>query len=436
MSATIDSNRGVQRGALGQSSFVHSAVGDDGEEDSRDLTSGIPGTLYLPGSNLNGSNFFSTLEGFDDEMRFERASKMPKIDPSGPFSCGPTLGDQLGPRDAGFDTSMTGVNNNSTLLMKLLSSTDVEGHHAPEEPGPSHAIYSALLNLATSGGNRSTPGASTTSKGSAANINNRERSAQGHHTGPALILGPELFSAGLPQSMGLTTLAAAVTTPTVGRKVRRVQRNYGTGKFAGAHNFPNDDVNGPVRVVRRVHGWVTILRHGGRQATGPYRETVHQCVEDQKEVHRLRLERGLTNSELMQLLEQMKVVTDRHPSTQLIKKPRKLDYTAPIGVRRMHKGFRASVRVRGKEVYGPLRQDVADATCDREEMMKYRHVVDAPGMRAFVKTLKERVYPHHQQEVHRSLHGEQAPPSNTHSNTHRVMPTFATEAQGPILSIG
>ncbi|EER01859.1 hypothetical protein Pmar_PMAR028311 [Perkinsus marinus ATCC 50983] len=159
-------------------------------------------------------------------------------------------------------------------------------------------------------------------------------------------------------------------------------------------DISTDDGNGPIRVVRRSRGWVTVLRYGGRQATGPYRETVRQCVEDQKEVHRLRLERGLTNSEVMQLLEQMKVVTDPVSSTR--KKPKKHDYYAPVGVRRMHKGFAASVRVNGKEVYGPLRQDVADATCDREEMMKYRLVVDAPGMRAFVKTLKERVYPHHQ----------------------------------------
>ncbi|KAF4710686.1 hypothetical protein FOZ63_005260 [Perkinsus olseni] len=441
MSTTIEPKLDVKAGSgddgggavdetLGASGFEPPAMCED--DDARDFASGVPEAIYLPGSNLNGSDFFPTLEGLDDEAPFERASKRAKLDGSGEFPCSAPLGDHLGPSDAVPETSLTELNDNSALLMKLLSSTDVEADLAPEGLGSSHAIYSALVGLAAaSDSSKPTQGSSSSStsppvpSSSAAGHSPRKGSAptQAAHSGPALILCPELFSAAVPTAStaqpSLTTVGA-VTTPTIGRSTRSTQASTGTGKFAGAHHFPNDDVNGPVRVVRRAHGWVTILRNGGRQATGPYRETVHQCVEDQKEVHRLRVERGMANSEVMQLLEQMKHVTDRHPSTLLIKKPKKLDYVAPIGVRRMHKGFRASVRVSGREVYGPLRQEVADATCDRAEMMKYRHVVDAPGMRAFVKTLRDRVYPHHQGT--RRQVAEAPSPSRGADNQETIMP--------------
>ncbi|EER00066.1 hypothetical protein Pmar_PMAR024543 [Perkinsus marinus ATCC 50983] len=450
MSTPIDSNYDIERNAAGgdnvpidkhsdQSGFIPPAGCEGG--DPGDLTSGMSETLYLPGNNLNGSDFFPTLEGLDDEAPFERARKMAKMSSTEEFPCGPSIGDDLGPSDAVPDTSVIGSNDNSALLIKLLTSTDVDRDLPSEGLDHSQALYSALVGLATSDSRKSTLGPSDTSKASAdsSSLSHRppKRPFQGQqHSGPALILGPELFSAVVSQSSGPTPLAAAVTTPTIGRSTGRSQANNATGKFAGAQNFPNDDANGPVRVVRRVHGWVTILRNGGRQATGPYRETVHQCVEDQKEVHRLRAERGMTNTEVMQLLEQMKHVTDRHPSTLLIKKPKKLDYAAPIGVRRMHKGYRASVRVRGREVYGPLRQDVADASCDRAEMMKYRHVVDAPGMRAFVKTLKERVYPHHEDVCQASSNEQVSSSSSSQLNhTQSFMPVLHSDAQGPILPI-
>ncbi|KAF4653263.1 hypothetical protein FOZ61_009092 [Perkinsus olseni] len=332
----------------------------------------VPGALHMTGSDLEAYSLHAALGGPGYDSPLERSTKRLKVGDSEDFKH-EAFGDQLQSNDAARESVLPVILDGSTLLARLLSSDVLRrgnGVYRPSETRPPPSSMTPQLPSVLSG--YDTQRASTL-------------------TGPPLALEPTLLSSFPP---GQSSSAANVFTPTIGRT--RPRGHVGSGKLAGALNITTDDANGPVRVVRRAHGWVTILRNDGRQATGPYRETVHQCVEDQKEVHRLRVERGMANSEVMQLLEQMKHVTDRHPSTLLIKKPKKLDYAAPIGVRRMHKGFRASVRVSGREVYGPLRQEVSDATCDRAEMMKYRHVVDSPGMRAFVKTLRDRVYPHHQ----------------------------------------
>ncbi|KAF4655170.1 hypothetical protein FOL46_008372 [Perkinsus olseni] len=335
----------------------------------------VPGALHMTGSDLEAYSLHAALGGPGYDSPLERSTKRLKVGDSEDFKH-VAFGDQLQSNDAARESVLPVIHDGSTLLARLLSSDVLRrgnGVYPPSETRPPPSSMTPQLPSVLSG--YDTQRSSTL-------------------TGPPLVLEPTLFSSIALGSGSQSSSAANVFTPTIGRT--RPRGHVGSGKLAGALNITTDDANGPVRVVRRAHGWVTVLRNGRRQATGPYRVAVHQCVEDQKEVHRLRVERGMTKPEVMKLLEQMKHVTD--PRSCIQKKPKKHDYFAPVGVRRMHKGFRASVRVSGREVYGPLRQEVADATCDRAEMMKYRHVVDAPGMRAFVKTLRDRVYPHHHVE--------------------------------------
>ncbi|KAF4722429.1 hypothetical protein FOZ62_032153 [Perkinsus olseni] len=366
----------------------------------------VPGALHMSSSDLEAFSLHAALGGPGYDAPFEPSTKRLKVGDSEDFKH-KAFGDQLQSNDAARESVLPVIHDGSTLLARLLSSDVLRpgnGVYLSCETRPKLSSITSQLPSILSG--YASHRASTL-------------------IGPPLVLEPTLFSSIALGSGSQPSSAGNVFTPTIGRT--RPRGHVGSGKLVGALNITTDDANGPVRVVRRTHGWVTVLRNGGRQATGPYRETVHQCVEDQKEVHRLRVERGMANSEVMQLLEQMKHVTDRHPSTLLIKKPKKLDYVAPIGVRRMHKGFRASVRVSGREVYGPLRQEVADATCDRAEMMKYRHVVDAPGMRAFVKTLRDRVYPHHQ-GTRRQVAEAPSPSSQIH-NDGGLMPPLPAGVQ-------
>ncbi|KAF4706757.1 DNA repair protein rad51d [Perkinsus olseni] len=149
--------------------------------------------------------------------------------------------------------------------------------------------------------------------------------------------------------------------------------------------------NRPIRVIRRVNGWVTSLRAGRKQVTGPYRASLAECLMDQEQVYRVQADRGLSNAQLLDVLEAMKRAVERNGATAVgARKHHKSDYSAPVGVRRMNKGFRASVRVNGREVYGPLRTDVDVAGEDRAEMLRLRHVLDVPRMREFVKALGNR----------------------------------------------
>ncbi|KAF4748666.1 hypothetical protein FOZ63_013850, partial [Perkinsus olseni] len=149
--------------------------------------------------------------------------------------------------------------------------------------------------------------------------------------------------------------------------------------------------NRPIRVIRRVNGWVTSLRAGRKQVTGPYRASLAECLMDQEQLYRVQAERGLSNAQLLDVLEAMKRAAESNGAATVgARKHQKSDYSAPVGVRRMNKGFRASVRVNGREVYGPLRTDVDVAGKDRAEMLRLRHVFDVPRMREFVKSLANR----------------------------------------------
>ncbi|KAF4673824.1 DNA repair protein rad51d [Perkinsus olseni] len=149
--------------------------------------------------------------------------------------------------------------------------------------------------------------------------------------------------------------------------------------------------NRPIRVIRRVNGWVTSLRAGRTQVTGPYRASLAECLMDQEQIYRVQAERGLSNAQLLDVLEAMKRAAESNGAATVgARKHQKSDYSAPVGVRRMNKGFRASVRVNGREVYGPLRTDVDVAGKDRAEMLRLRHVFDVPRMREFVKSLANR----------------------------------------------
>ncbi|EER09909.1 hypothetical protein Pmar_PMAR018553 [Perkinsus marinus ATCC 50983] len=146
-----------------------------------------------------------------------------------------------------------------------------------------------------------------------------------------------------------------------------------------------------IKVIRRVNGYVTSLRAGRKQATGPYRSTLEECLLDRERIRRVQREGGLSNAQLLDVVEEMKCAAEGSGASRFgSRRNQKSDYTAPVGVRRMNKGFRASVRVDGREVYGPLRTDVEEAGKDRAEMLGLRHALDVPKMREFVKSLASR----------------------------------------------